>query len=135
LPAPELIGDLRKAFEDGLVDHGYADLEGLERDARVPFEKKERWKREKLSRLVSDTVSEMSWWAAFAADDRPKPPVFHQEPIGQASPSPGMECDDPEDYALEALPNTGLRRGPKIGRNDPCPCGSGKKYKKCCLGK
>ena len=24
---------------------------------------------------------------------------------------------------------------PKIGRNDPCPCGSGKKYKKCCMGK
>ena len=23
----------------------------------------------------------------------------------------------------------------KIGRNEPCPCGSGKKYKKCCLGK
>ncbi len=23
----------------------------------------------------------------------------------------------------------------KIGRNDPCPCGSGKKYKKCCLMK
>jgi uncharacterized protein YecA (UPF0149 family) len=21
---------------------------------------------------------------------------------------------------------------PKVGRNDPCPCGSGKKYKKCC---
>ena len=25
--------------------------------------------------------------------------------------------------------------GPKVGRNDPCPCGSGKKYKKCCEGK
>ncbi|MBF0512099.1 MAG: SEC-C domain-containing protein, partial [Candidatus Omnitrophica bacterium] len=24
------------------------------------------------------------------------------------------------------------RQGPKVGRNDPCPCGSGKKYKKCC---
>lgn len=23
-------------------------------------------------------------------------------------------------------------KGKKIGRNDPCPCGSGKKYKKCC---
>ena len=23
------------------------------------------------------------------------------------------------------------REGPKVGRNDPCPCGSGKKYKKC----
>lgn len=26
-------------------------------------------------------------------------------------------------------------RGVKAGRNDPCPCGSGKKYKRCCLGK
>jgi hypothetical protein len=26
-----------------------------------------------------------------------------------------------------------VRSSPKIGRNDPCPCGSGKKYKKCCL--
>ena len=25
-----------------------------------------------------------------------------------------------------------IRQEPKIGRNDPCPCGSGKKYKKCC---
>lgn len=25
-----------------------------------------------------------------------------------------------------------VRKEPKIGRNDPCPCGSGKKYKKCC---
>ena len=27
---------------------------------------------------------------------------------------------------------TVVHDGPKIGRNDPCPCGSGKKYKKCC---
>jgi SEC-C motif-containing protein len=27
---------------------------------------------------------------------------------------------------------TVVRAGPKIGRNDPCPCGSGKKYKHCC---
>lgn len=26
------------------------------------------------------------------------------------------------------------RAGPKVGRNDPCPCGSGKKHKKCCAG-
>jgi preprotein translocase subunit SecA len=25
-----------------------------------------------------------------------------------------------------------VRSGPKVGRNDPCPCGSGKKYKACC---
>lgn len=25
------------------------------------------------------------------------------------------------------------RNPPKVGRNEPCPCGSGKKFKKCCL--
>jgi preprotein translocase subunit SecA len=25
-----------------------------------------------------------------------------------------------------------VKKGAKVGRNDPCPCGSGKKYKKCC---
>lgn len=29
-------------------------------------------------------------------------------------------------------PATFVREAPKVGRNDPCPCGSGKKYKKCC---
>lgn len=32
------------------------------------------------------------------------------------------------------LVETFVRDEPRIGRNDPCPCGSGKKYKKCCLG-
>ncbi|MCX6110492.1 MAG: SEC-C metal-binding domain-containing protein [Proteobacteria bacterium] len=27
-----------------------------------------------------------------------------------------------------------VRATPKLGRNDPCSCGSGKKYKKCCAG-
>ncbi|MBN2447440.1 MAG: SEC-C domain-containing protein [Phycisphaerae bacterium] len=29
-------------------------------------------------------------------------------------------------------PQTIRREAPKVGRNDPCPCGSGKKYKACC---
>ena len=32
----------------------------------------------------------------------------------------------------EQKESTTIRKGKKIGRNDPCPCGSGKKYKKCC---
>jgi len=31
-----------------------------------------------------------------------------------------------------AAVQTVVRTGQKVGRNDPCPCGSGKKYKKCC---
>ncbi|OQX31005.1 MAG: hypothetical protein B0D96_03235 [Candidatus Sedimenticola endophacoides] len=30
------------------------------------------------------------------------------------------------------LPETQVHETPKVGRNAPCPCGSGKKYKKCC---
>jgi uncharacterized protein len=29
-------------------------------------------------------------------------------------------------------PSATVRRPPKVGRNEPCPCGSGRKYKKCC---
>jgi SEC-C motif-containing protein len=32
----------------------------------------------------------------------------------------------------EIIPTTIVRSVPKVGRNDPCPCGSGKKYKQCC---
>ena len=33
---------------------------------------------------------------------------------------------------LEQKKSGTVVKGPKVGRNDPCPCGSGKKYKKCC---
>ncbi|PIP95914.1 MAG: hypothetical protein COW00_01615 [Bdellovibrio sp. CG12_big_fil_rev_8_21_14_0_65_39_13] len=36
-------------------------------------------------------------------------------------------------YDGQLIQDTIKREGPKVGRNDPCPCGSGKKYKKCCL--
>lgn len=43
-----------------------------------------------------------------------------------------MKQPVPIDQALQALMK-GRNRARKIGRNDPCPCGSGRKYKKCCL--
>ena len=44
-----------------------------------------------------------------------------------------MAPEGPEDEAGEAESHTPfVREGSKVGRNDPCPCGSGKKYKQCC---
>jgi SWIM/SEC-C metal-binding protein len=46
-----------------------------------------------------------------------------------------LEPDKPEDTTdLEILlnPPKTVVAEKKVGRNDPCPCGSGKKYKKCC---
>jgi SWIM/SEC-C metal-binding protein len=47
----------------------------------------------------------------------------------------GLEPDEPEDITdLEILLNPIKPKisEDKVGRNDSCPCGSGKKYKKCC---
>ena len=38
----------------------------------------------------------------------------------------------PEKSGQETVRKPIVNEGPKIGRNDPCPCGSGKKYKQCC---
>jgi SWIM/SEC-C metal-binding protein len=46
-----------------------------------------------------------------------------------------LDPDKPEDIAdLEILlnPPKTIMADKKVGRNEPCPCGSGKKYKKCC---
>ena len=40
--------------------------------------------------------------------------------------------DDPEAEAAVKTATPVRRETPKVGRNQPCPCGSGKKYKHCC---
>lgn len=49
----------------------------------------------------------------------------------------GIEPDETEDISdVERIlwPPVPTAAAAKLGRNDPCPCGSGKKYKKCCAG-
>jgi uncharacterized protein YecA (UPF0149 family) len=41
--------------------------------------------------------------------------------------------EDVGDSAYEPPQKPFIRLEEKVGRNDPCPCGSGKKFKKCCL--
>jgi uncharacterized protein len=36
---------------------------------------------------------------------------------------------------MDLLPAEEAQPTPRVGRNDPCPCGSGKKYKQCCMRK
>ncbi|HUA67380.1 MAG TPA: SEC-C metal-binding domain-containing protein, partial [Candidatus Saccharimonadales bacterium] len=56
---------------------------------------------------------------------------------GAAAPAPGSaSASRPSDVVSEAAAAAEkakpVRTGPKVGRNDPCPCGSGKKFKHCC---
>jgi hypothetical protein len=74
--------------------------------------------------LMRSAVEEMEWWAAFDTD-----------PEQTAK----RRLQDVTDALAEAVRDTGTearepvrRPGRKPGRNEPCPCGSGKKYKHCC---
>ncbi|NQT46746.1 MAG: preprotein translocase subunit SecA [Candidatus Omnitrophica bacterium] len=70
--------------------------------------------------------------------------LMHEEVSGfdksrmPKEPSGGLEGIPPEALGetrggpAARRPATVKRESPKVGRNDPCPCGSGKKYKKCC---
>jgi len=49
----------------------------------------------------------------------------------QASGLAGEGGDEEGEPAAPAVPRTFTREQPKVGRNEPCPCGSGKKYKQC----
>jgi len=49
------------------------------------------------------------------------------------APAAPSQASDMVSEATDALAKAKpVRSGPKVGRNDPCPCGSGKKYKQCC---
>ena len=118
LPAPELLEDVRRAYEDGLVDPDFADLAGIERDLRTrPQGQRER------HHVITDAIGEMERRDSFDREEQrprtlPKPPA----PLVLPAAAP------PETYVASQP----FHRQPKVGRNDPCPCGSGKKHKKCC---
>nr|MDT0252540.1 DUF1186 domain-containing protein [Endozoicomonas sp.] len=103
----ELLPEVKLAFQDDLVDDMYCSLSDVE---NMLMEKNSMPEEESDATLITNTVEELQWWAAF----RPEPEVRSapREPVVQAV--------------------TTVRDGPKVGRNDPCPCGSGKKFKKCC---
>jgi hypothetical protein len=109
----ELTPLVREAFERDFVDDVYLDFEEFEADlerarAGDPLETQQPWHHE----LFGDTIEELADWACF----QPKEPKVARRSV----PSPAMPVHNP------------FRN---VGRNDPCPCGSGKKFKKCCLDK
>jgi preprotein translocase subunit SecA len=63
--------------------------------------------------------------------NEPKAASFSPSPR-RPSPVPALPRSGPARVGGDDAPMQTIRRDePKVGRNDPCPCGSGKKYKKC----
>ncbi|HOM80737.1 MAG TPA: SEC-C metal-binding domain-containing protein [Armatimonadota bacterium] len=89
--------------------------------------------------LVAYTKEAYEMWQALQADIRQDVVrwAFYARPAVQVVQQPKYQMVESgsTDVADEPQSKTIRKKNGKIGRNDPCPCGSGKKYKHCCLGK
>jgi uncharacterized protein YchJ len=88
-----------------IQEHGVADKNDDDVDAEVAAKQR-------------GTAGAVAAAAANAAARR----AGQAQPAGRAAQQPG---------SVESRVEPVRRDRPKVGRNDPCPCGSGKKYKKC----
>ena len=119
----EAFDDIKEAYDHGLVDRGLVDMDTVERSI-AEGEERVRKELEWCSETgIADTIEELRHWAAFA-----EKPATRSAP--QSTPPPPHFAESWEPTEPVAAPVAS--RGRRVGRNDPCPCGSGKKFKKCC---
>jgi hypothetical protein len=91
-----------------------------------PFPNEEQWRK----RLNQTYAKAAARWPNFGASFG-----GWEAPTGRESASQEGTARSGSPYAGEPGEVVQLTRAKGVGRNDPCPCGSGKKYKKCCLSK
>ena len=109
LGAIEHLPAIQEWFAAGLVDESYADPADIEADIRRSPAECCAAMRDAGRGLIDDIAHEAALW-----------PAFHHQPPLELPPIP-----------LGAIRDPIKREAAKVGRNDPCPCGSGRKYKKC----
>src|SRR4029077_14896470 len=110
---------VKRAFDRGFIDRQWLGFEDFQHDiewaARHPDTA--RYPQSDEFTLFGDTVEELSRWYGFSDEARADRERLLQEIEAEVA-------------ATEPYHNP--FRG--VGRNDPCPCGSGKKFKRYCLG-
>ncbi len=68
----------------------------------------------------------------LSAPDANQPGAFGRPPAGAPPAATAQKGGDVVEEAIEKAATPIRRDAPKVGRNEPCPCGSGKKFKQCC---
>lgn len=108
----------RQAFEREWVSPHEATFEHFQKQLRNAVEGgvSDRLSQQRNIAPIDNAVEELSGWYGFSEEY-----LKARAKRGQSS-----VLTDPYGDPFR-------HEGPKVGRNDPCPCGSGKKYKKCCL--
>jgi hypothetical protein len=108
----------KKAFDRGFIDSHDLGFEDFEQDLRRGVEHPGDPRHPDVDdyTLFGDTVAELSGWYCFTEQYRADQERWRRQ--AEANLARSQRIENPF-------------KG--VGRNDPCPCGSGKKFKKCCL--
>jgi hypothetical protein len=121
--AREALEEIQKAFESQVVETYMIDFETAEReltDGDATF-------RKAIERCpptgIQDTIAELQTWASYSEEKAP------------STPASGPAINFLPDLASGGVPSLPEVVQDRVGRNAPCPCGSGKKFKKCCMRK
>jgi len=110
--AESLKEEIFRAFDDDLIDTGFVNRADVNRTFNMSESVVLRQSRKYWGGLIDDVHSYLGNWACFKPDP---------ELMATPEREPGIIAT-----------GTYVKEGSKTGRNDPCPCGSGRKYKKCC---
>ena len=124
-------------LRQGIHLRGYAQKQPKQEYKREAFElfgdMLEKVKREVVAMLARVRIRTEEEIAALEAQERAQQQMRERQLQFQHADAGGYSAD--EEAAAVASPGTGFQQAaramPKVGRNDPCPCGSGKKYKHC----
>jgi len=115
----DLYLDVERAIREGYTNPSSVDLEDVRRNRRrgKDLVLQRNVFQDHHKRFIHDIEAEMEPW-----------PCFHQKEVRESS----LDGESETGIWKDGYPRTYRRDAPKVGRNDPCPCGSGKKFKKCC---
>jgi Protein of unknown function (DUF1186)/SEC-C motif len=109
---------VKRAFDRGFIDRHWIGFEEFQHDVEWTARHPEMalLSQDDEYTLFGDTVEELSGWYGFSDEGRA---------------DRGRLLQEIEAELAATEPHHNPFRG--VGRNDPCPCGSGKKFKRCCL--
>jgi hypothetical protein len=121
----EAMAEIREAFDRGMVEDFSITLE----EFRVINARGEAGFQRSLAQCdptgIADAVESLHSWFDNTSDFTPTDDERDWQLLKEEL---GIAAHMDESYSPRAI----VRAETKVGRNDPCPCGSGKKHKKCC---
>jgi preprotein translocase subunit SecA len=133
-------------LKEGIGLRGYG-----QRDPLIEYKKESFQLFQDMEQRVDEEIVRYLWWLKPMIADRGEEPAAGRRASAPARRATPLTFNDPAERAPafataaagraerrparvggdDAAVKTIKRDEPKVGRNDPCPCGSGKKYKKC----